>query len=191
MSVIGSVSSGMSGALLLARGRPEGIELVDTDHTAAVRSFWAIPLCLPAVVCLKLLDWLATGIPANPPLALGRYLLLFLVGWLVGWLLFVWATHYMAGMLNKQPLWARFIAVWSYCSVIENTLVAIGGLPGALGAPSIIDQAAELVTFGWALWLEWFGIRLSLQVGPLTAIMVLAVDVGIGIAMGVLGGLSG
>ena len=49
--------------------------------------------------------------------------------------------------------------------VIENTIVAIGGLPGALGAPSIIDQAAGLATAGWAFWLEWYAIRLSLQVG--------------------------
>src|SRR6185312_8431316 len=132
MSLFGSVSAGIQDALLLARGRPDGIQLVDTDHTAAIRSFWAIPLCLPAVVCLKLLDWLASGIPANVPLALGRYLLLFLVGWL----LFVWISHHFASVLNKQSHWPRFIAVWSYCSVIENTLVAIGGLPGVLGAPS-------------------------------------------------------
>jgi hypothetical protein len=179
MSVIGTVSSGVQGALLLARGRPEGIQLVDTDQTAAIRSFWAIPLCLPAVVCLKLLDWLATGIPSNVPLALGRYLLLFLVGWL----LFVWASHHIAALLNKQALWPRFIAIWAYCSIIENTLVALGGLPGALGAPSIVDQCAELVTVGWALWLEWYAIRLSLQVSTLTAVMLLLIDFSIGVAM--------
>lgn len=185
MTVVGSVSAGLHGALLLARGRADGIQLVDTDHTAAIRSFWAIPLCLPAVVCLKLFDWLVTGIPSNVPLAMGRYLMLFLVGWL----LFVWVSHHLASVVNKQPQWARFIAVWSYCSVVENTLVALGGLPGVLGAPSIIDQAAEVVTFGWALWLEWYGIRLALQVGALTAVIFLAVDVGIGVFMAAIGAL--
>jgi hypothetical protein len=187
MSVIGTVSAGIYGALLLARGRSDGIQLVNTDHTAAVRSFWAIPMSLPAVVCLKLLDWVANGIPSNPPLVLGRYLLLFLISWL----LFVWISHHIAGVLNKQQLWPRFIAVWSYCSVIENTLVAIGGLPGALGAPSIVDQVAVLVTFGWALWLEWFAIRLSLQVGPLTAFVLLVVDIVVGLFMAALGGMAG
>lgn len=187
MSVVGTVSAGIHGALLLARGRADGIQFVDTDRTAAIRSFWAIPLCLPAVVCMKLLDWLASGIPSNAPLALGRYLLLFLVGWL----LFVWVSHHIASMLNKQSQWPRFIAVWAYCSIIENTLVAIGGLPGALGAPSIVDQAAQLVTVGWAFWLEWYGIRLSLQVGPLTAAVLLAVDFAIGVIMMSFGALSG
>jgi hypothetical protein len=187
MTVIGSVSAGIQGALLLARGRPEGVSLVDTDRTAAIRSFWAIPLSLPAVVCLKLLDWLATGIPSNIPLELGRYLLLFLVGWL----LFVWVSHHLASILNKQAQWPRFIAIWAYCSIIENTLVAIGGLPGALGAPSIVDQASELFTMGWALWLEWYAIRLSLQVGPLVALVLLIVDFVVGVVMSGLGSLSG
>jgi hypothetical protein len=186
MSVVGTVSAGIHGALLLARGRPAGVALVDTDRVAAIRSFWAIPLAVPAVVCLKLMDWLASGIPARAPLALGRLLLLFLVGWL----LFVWVSHRIAQALNKEAEWPRFIAVWSYCTVIENTLVAIGGLPGALGAPSIVDQVSQLVTIGWALWLEWYAIRLSLRVGALTAAVVLAVDVGIGVVMAVMGALS-
>jgi hypothetical protein len=187
MSVINAVSAGVYGALLLARGRPDGIQLVDTDRTAAIRSFWAIPLCLPAVVCLKLLDWLATGIPADAPLALGRYLLLFLVSWL----LFVVVSHHFALVLNKQAQWPRFIAIWSYCSVIENTLVAIGLLPSALGAPSILADTVELVTFGWSLWLEWYAIRLSLQVGALTAVILLAVDIAIGTITVAVGGLFG
>lgn len=187
MSVIGSVASGMQGAFLLARGRPEGIQLVETDQAAAIRSFWAIPLSLPAVVCLKLLDWLARGVPANLPLALGRYLLLFIVGWL----LFVWVSHHMVSALNRQAHWPQFIAIWAYCSVIENTLVAIGGLPGALGAPSLLDQACQLVTIGWALWLEWYAIRLSLQVGALTAAVLLVIDFSIGVFLTAIGAMLG
>jgi hypothetical protein len=187
MSLIGTVAAGIQGALLLARGRPEGIQLVDTDQTAAIRSFWAIPLCLPAVICLRLLDWVQTGIPANAPLALGRYLLLFLVGWL----LFMWISHHLVTVLNKQSLWPRFIAIWAYCSVIENTLIALGGLPGALGVPSIVDEVCELVTVGWALWLEWYAIKLSLQVGSLSAVILLVVDVAIGVIMALAGSLLG
>lgn len=173
--------------MLLARGRPDGVQLVENDRTTVVRSFWAIPLSLPAVVCLKLLDWLATGIPADPPLVLGRYLLLFLVGWL----LFVWLSHHITEALNRQAQWPRFIAVWAYCSIIENTLVAIGGLPGALGAPSIVDEACQLVTIGWALWLEWYAIRLSLQVGAFTAAVLLVIDFSIGVVLTAFGAMAG
>jgi hypothetical protein len=187
VSVISSVASGVQGALLLARGRPEGITRVESDQTAVIRSFWAIPLSLPAVVCLQLLDWLATGVPANVPVALGQYLLLFLVGWLA----FVWLSHHIAVRLQRQAQWPRFIAIWAYCSIIENTLVAIGALPGALGAPTILDEASQLIMMGWALWLEWYAIRLSLQVGPLIAVLVLFIDFAIGTILTGLGALAG
>jgi hypothetical protein len=187
MSVIGTISSGIHGALLLARGRPEGIHFVEADRTAVIRSFWAIPLCLPAVVCLKLLDWIGSEIPPHVPLALGRYLLLFVIGWLA----FVWVSHHLTVLLNKQSEWPRFIAIWSYCSIIENTLVALGGLPGVLGAPSIVDQAAQLITFGWALWIEWYAIRLSLQVSTVVAIGLVAVDFCIGVVMLSIGSIFG
>jgi hypothetical protein len=97
----------------------------------------------------------------------------------------------MAVKLHRQAQWPRFIAIWAYCSIVENTLVAIGALPGALGAPTILDEACQLVTMGWALWLEWYAIRLSLQVGPLTAVLVLLVDFIIGTALTGLGALAG
>ena len=157
MSVIGSVASGVHGALLLARGRPEGVQLVDTDQTAVIRSFWAIPLSLPcrglseaarlarhrhARQCAGGTGPLSDAVP-------GR-----LAGCSSGCRI-IWPRG-----CNRQAQWPRFIAIWAYCSIIENTLVAIGGLPGALGAPSILDQASQLVTIGWALWLEWYAIRL-------------------------------
>jgi len=152
-----------------------------------VRSFWAIPLSLPAVVCLQLLDWLASRVPANVPVALSCYLMLFLIGWLA----FVWLSHHLAVRLQRQTQWPRFIAIWAYCSIVENTLVAIGALPGALGAPTILNEACQLFTMGWALWLEWYAIRLSLQVGPLIAGLLLLVDFIIGTMLTGLGALAG
>lgn len=181
-SVVATVSAGLRGALLLARGHPEGLRLVDHGDTGVARSFWAIPLSLPAIVCLKLLAWVPSGLPANAPLALGRYLLLFLVGWLA----FVVISHHLAGLLDRRARWPRLVAVWSYCSVIENTLFALGTLPGALGAPPPLAELCEVVTLGWALWLDWYAIRLALDVSALAAGALLAVDVGIGLAMGVL-----
>ena len=184
MSVAAAVSSGLQGALLLARGQPEGLRLVPHDTAAAAWSFWAIPLCLPAVVCLKLLTWLPAGLPAKAPLLLGRHLLLFVVAWLA----FAWVSHALAGKLDRAARWPLLLATWSYCSVIENTGLALGGLPGALGAPAPIAQFCELATLGWALWLDWFAIRLALDVKGPVAGLVLAVDVALGIVTGMFAG---
>jgi hypothetical protein len=184
MSVVSSITAGLRTALNLARGRPEGVALVPSDHGTAIHSFWAIALCLPPVLSMRLLDWLASGVPPHAAVALARYLILFVLGWL----LFVVASHHMAKTIGREKDWPRFIAIWSYCSVIENCLIAVGGIPGAIGAPPMLDEACQLITLGWAFWLEWYSIGLSLRVGALTATVFLAVDIAIGVAMALAGG---
>ena len=181
------VATGMRGAWLLASGRREGVELIDPGMPAARASFWALPLCLPLISGIKLLEWAQSKVPANAPVSLGRYLLLFAIGWL----LFVWLSEHVAARIGKKAEWPRFVAVWSYCSVIENLLVAAGGIPGAFGAPAAVVQVTELVTVGWALWLEWYGIRLSLRVGAATAAVLLGLDLTIGTAMIVIASMLG
>ena len=54
-------------------------------------------------------------------------------------------------------------------------------IPGTLGAPAIISQACELITIGWALWLEWYATRLAFGVGRVTATWLVLLDQSIGI----------
>ena len=65
MSIATSVASGMQAALLLARGRADGLRYVEDDMAGAARSFWAMAICLPAFVCLRLLAWTETGMPPH------------------------------------------------------------------------------------------------------------------------------
>jgi len=88
-------------------------------------------------------------------------------------------------------LWPRFIAVWAWCSVLENTAVALGGLPGPLGLPPMIGQVAFLISLGWALWLEWYAIRLTLKVEALTAVALVVFDITIGEVMAAIGAMTG
>ena len=177
MSSVSAVTSGLYAALRLARGRPDGVVLVAGDRTTIIRSFWAIALCLPTVVIRLLMSWAVTGVPADPLHAAGREVIVFVLGWLV----FVEITHRLAPVIGRARRWGRFIAVWNWCNVIEGVLVIVGGLPGMLGAPAMIDQACELIAIGWALWLEWYATRLAFDVGPLAAAGLVLLDQSIGI----------
>ncbi len=179
MNALASVAAGLSGALRLARGKPDGASMVAGDRVTAIRSFWAIAFCLPSVVCRLLMSWFEDGMPAQAGHLLGRELAVFVLGWL----LFVEVTHMLAPMFGKAERWGRFIAVWNWCNVVEGILVVAGGLPGLLGAPSIIAEASELITIGWALWLEWYATRLALGVGTATAGGLVVLDQLIGILL--------
>ena len=176
---VSTVTSGLSAALRLARGRADGVVLVPGDRATIARSFWSIAFSLPSVICRLLMSWVDTGVPADAAHLAGRELIVFVLGWLV----FVEVTHQLAPVLGRAERWGRFIALWNWCNVIEGMLVVIGGIPGMFGVPAAIDQACELITIGWALWLEWYATRLAFGVGPLAATALVLLDQSIGIML--------
>jgi hypothetical protein len=174
-----SVTSGLQAALRLAAGHADGVVLVPDDRSTIARSFWAIAFSVPAVVCSLLMSWVASGVPAGAGHLMAREIILFAVEWLI----FVEITHRLAPLLGQGARWGRFIAVWNWCNVVEGVLVVFGAIPGMFGAPAIVDQVCGLVAVGWALWLEWYAIRLTLGVAPFVAAALVLLDVSLGVML--------
>lgn len=183
MSLAATVSSGLHAALLFARGRSDGLLFVEADMAGAARSFWAMAVGLPAIVCLRLMAWVQYGLPSHP----GHTISFDIMGYVVGWLGFALLSFHLVPMFGAAPRWPRFIAAWNWCNVIENLLLVAGGLPGLLGAPPLLDEAAQIFAIGWALWIEWFAIKQALGSGGLTAAVLVVLDQLIGL---LLAGLS-
>ena len=181
MTLYRSLSLSLHGALMLARGQVRGVLLMEFDARGVARSFWAIPMALPSVLYLATLDWTA-GAPPHAIAILARQGMILLVSWL-GFAAF---THRVAPRLNRAQLWPPMIVAWNWCSVPENMLLVLGTLPGTFGAPHIVDQAAQVATFTWAMGIEWFVFRLAFGAGPLLAIWLVLVDQSIGLLVMVL-----
>jgi len=177
MNLKTSLSAGLHGAQLLARGKAHGVLFMEADARGVARSFWAIPFALPSVAYIATTDFPADIHRPAALLFLIRHLAVFIVAWL-GFAVF---SHRLAGRTGRGPLWPRMIVTWNWCGVPENMLVFVGMLPGALGVPHILDQAAQVVTFGWAIWIEWFVFRLTFGAGPLLAMWLVMVDQSIGV----------
>jgi hypothetical protein len=184
MSAAGGVVSGLQAALLLARGRPEGMRYIDNDVRVAARSFWAAGVALPAFLCLRLLDWASEGVPAHPAHAWALDLLFYVIGW-AGYAVL---SRSAAAALGRGQHWPRFITVWNWCNVVQYLLLVVAGIPLLLGAPDWLDQTAGLVALGWALWLEWFAARVALDVSGVAAVGMVALDIALGL---VLSGVTG
>ena len=179
MSLAASVASGMQAALLLARGRTDGLRYVEADLAGAARSFWAGAICLPAFICLRLLTWTEAGAPPHA----AHVLALDLISFGVGWCAFAVLSHRLVGTMGLGARWPRFIAMWNWCNVVQYTLLVAFSLPGLFGAPPLLDHAAQLFALGWALWLEWFAFRLTLGIGTVSAAGLVALDVAIGVLL--------
>lgn len=177
MSRTGSLTSGLHAALLFARGRAEGLRYIEADTAGARRSFWAMALCLPAIVCLRLMNWVEYGAPAHAAQAFS----LGLLGDVIAWLAFAVLTFQIMPLLADGKRWPRFITAWNWCNVVENLLLVVGGLPALLGAPAMVSETAQIFFIGWALWIEWFAIKEALDTNGLVAGILLVLDQLIGL----------
>ena len=180
-----SIASGMHAALLLARGRTDGLRHADSDMAGAARSFWAIAVALPAFICLRLLSADASPVPAHD-------FALDLLSYVIGWIGFALLSRLVVEAMGCMARWSRFIVVWNWCNVVQYLLLVLAAVPGLLGAPALVQETASLIAIGWALWLEWFAIKLALEVSTLAAIGLVGLDLSIGLALTALGqGLAG
>lgn len=182
--LVALVGNGISGAVMLATGQPAGLARVQGDTEGAIRSFWAAALALPMLLCLRLIDWTAGGIPASPAQDLLRNLLVFAVGWSG----FAVLSHYLARHLGKSERWPGYIAVWNWCNVVQYALLLAAAMPTLLHAPAPVGETAELVAIGWALWLEWFATRLALNVTGFIAAALVGADLLLGLLLAAAGG---
>lgn len=178
-----SAANGLRAALLLARGRVEGLDLVTADSTAeqfamARHSFAAMALCVPAFVVVQLLAAAAAG--AAPTVA---GLLRELAAFVLGWLGFALLSHRLASLLGRAVLWPRFITLWNWCNLIQYLMLLASLVPGLIGLPGWIGQTVWIVAIGWALWLEWSATRLGLGITGAQAAAVVAADMLLGIVL--------
>jgi hypothetical protein len=179
MSGTASVLSGLQGALLLARGRAEGVAYVSDDMRTAARSFWAAVICTPLFAAVVGLSWVQDGRPADPVHAAALEFLSYVIGW-AGYAVI---SPPIVAAVRRAQHWPRFIAVWNWCNVVQYATLLVATLPGVLGAPDWLSETAQLVGQGWALWLEWFAIRLALDVTGVQAGVVMAPDVLLGVLL--------
>ena len=190
MRALPAFRAGLGAALVLARGRAEGIQLLDgaasDQMTVAGYSFWAAAFCLPAFLALRGLEWADSGIPSEPMHGMA----LDLLGYGVGWAGFALLSRSIAGWLGRAQRWPRFVTVWNWCNVLQYVALVAATVPPALGLPDWISETAWLIAMGWALWLEWFATRVALEVSGLHAAGLVFLDVMLGAVIAVVTGYA-
>jgi hypothetical protein len=185
------VGTALHGAFLLARGRADGLLLIsappEAEMAVAARSFWAVAVCLPAFLCLHLMDWAGGGMPPAPAQSLS----LDFMGYIIGWVGFALLSHGLARFMGRGALWPRFITAWNWCNVVQYLMLVAAGMPALLGLPAPLSQTAWLVAMGWALWLEWYATRLALSIPGGQAAALVGLDFALGLFLVALTGTAG
>jgi hypothetical protein len=173
---------GVRGIALLTIGKPAGLARFGSDEAAVLRSFVAAGLSLPLFVLLRLTDWLAGTAPLEHAHAFGIDLLSYVIGW-AG---FVLLSRPVARHFGKERRWPHYIVAWNWCNLAQYVLLLAASLPTLFHAPPIASETAALFGFGWALWLEWYVAKLTLDIDALPAALLVLIDVGLTVGLGLL-----
>ncbi len=175
------VSAGLFGAFLMAQGRRDGLVLVEDSPAGALRSFFAVALCLPGFLALRFLTWWTT--PPETELLL-RPLAAEMIGYVLAWASFALCSQALAETWGRNALWPRFIAAFNWSNVVQYLVLLALALPSGLNLPLWIEQGLALGGIGYALWFEWFVVRLALSVDGGRAAALVALDLIIGLFVG-------
>ncbi|MCO6417894.1 hypothetical protein JYK14_17245 [Siccirubricoccus sp. KC 17139] len=165
------IEAGLRGASYLARGRAEGLMLIEDTPAGALRSFWAAAICLPAFLALRLFDWgqgAGTG-------GFGQTLAAEFLGYVVSWAGFGLASRRLAAVMGRQAEWPHFLAAFNWANVVQYLVLILLTLPGQ-ALPGVLSSGLTLAAAGYALWLEWFIARSALLLPGGQAIGFVALD---------------
>ena len=165
---------GIAGALLLARGKPDGMDAFEPTMDEARASFVAALFCLPIFLLLRL----AVGPTAMVPDPL-RGVVADVIAFVCSWAGFALASLPLAEAMGRRVLWPRFIAAWNWVNLVQYVVLAVLSLPELLGLPRMLADTLALLGLGYALWLQWFATRIGLGLSGPRAMAFVALDLGL------------
>lgn len=162
------------GAWLLARFDAGGAQYFDVSPQAALRSFFAAVLVVPAHFITKLLAISGAELETDEdPLLIA---LVFALGYTLLWAAPAVILYRICQAIDRESAFFRFLSANNWSSVISThlqfavTLVVAGGI-----APEVLGPLLSVVTFVYLIMYQWFLTRHSLDVTPLAAVGLVAV----------------
>lgn len=173
MTVARDALYGLYGATRLARFDSAGIGYFDGTVDSAWRSFWANLFTLPAYWLWLLLQ------PSTIADQVGLLSFLTVEGlaFAIKLLAYLLVVHQVMEMMGSPERVPGFIAAYNWSSVLQmgvfllTTTLIVGEL-----LPDPVGQAVGQVAIFWALGFAWFMVRHTLNVHPLGALGILALE---------------
>lgn len=181
VSTEAQIVSGFRAAILLARGKEEGLRHALLSMEGTARSFWAGALCLLPFLAIRSLGndaLLGAGLPAE------------LIGYVLGWVAFPLASLALVDASGRGPLWPLFIAAWNWANLAQYTALLLSTLLGSLLPPGAASLLL-LATLAYALWMEWFVAQRALRISGVRAALFVLLDVALGLFIASLVGRVG
>lgn len=113
----GEVASGVYGAWLLARRRPEGLNWLDSSLGGYWRSFWAAVLVAPAFLVLELITGGFGDAPGFRDIAVQA------ISYVIDWTAFPLLMVFISDTLKRGQDYMRYIVAYNWSAVVQMAIL--------------------------------------------------------------------
>ena len=180
------VRESLAGALLVMRGRPEGLGRLDLSLAGFWRSFAALILVLPLAFIPEwsMADVIAEEgeVPPGLPDSIFSACFISVVDWLAFPLLFA----FLARPLGLSDRYVPFIVARTWSAVVLAAVNALVALPYGLGLASLgVTTFLVFGALGLTLYLAYQVARVALAVPATSASLVVAVEFALSLVIGI------
>lgn len=166
------IARSVQAALLLARGDPRGMALLDLSVEGFWRSFAAAVIVAPAYILVLLDQYRLLGWPEHPwPTAVAET-----ASYLLGWVAFPLAAILLTRLLGLSARYVPLIVANNWSTVVQvalYTAVVLVGmiLPAQLRTTALFAATLAVLTY------QWFVIRTALATTGVIALGLVVIDV--------------
>ena len=177
------IASGIYGAWRLALRDPGALAYFDRTPAGFWKSFFAALIVLPAYALV-----VSLGLePEEMEAGIFRIAAAHLVAYVIGWSAFPLVVDQICNVMDKRAKFIGFIVAYNWAQVLQMALY----LPVAvLTAAEVLPQGAtallNMSAYMLILTYQWYVARTVLEVRPLFAVGVVAVDLALSILLNII-----
>lgn len=178
MSGLSKTLNALYGAYRLARFDAGGLNHFEATKAGFWHSFKAALIVLPMYLIIIYIRWTHPGIEASGL----QYFTVEIIAYVIGWTAYPVVMIYIVKLLEREKNYKRCIIAYNWAAVFQNliyTPVAIFGLSNAHGAGLL-----TLFTVMIILSYSWFVAKAALDIKPLTAWLIVVIDILISVIFG-------
>ncbi len=170
MTALNKAATALYGAYRLARLDPDGMKYFDDSPHGFWHSFAAAVVVLPLFIGTMLTRWINLPDTVNG----WRYVSIELIAYVIAWTAFPVIMVLVVRAMDREQFYIRGIVAYNWAAVLQNLVympVAILSLSGVAG----IEPLALIILF-LVMFYTWFVIKTALQLSPLLAWSIVALD---------------
>lgn len=166
-------ATSLYGAYRLARFDARGMTCFETSLAGFWRSFFAAVIVAPVFAVLLAMRYAAGGVAVDGV----RFAAVQSIAYVIAWVAFPLVMVTVARLLKREERYLGYIVAYNWASVLQNGLylpLVMAGVAGVI--PAEAAGPVSLIALSLILVYGWFIAKVALDVGAVTAVGLVALD---------------